>query len=137
MWLSFAIELSGGYGAEAGGRPLALSMKARMPLRGRADGALEGRVRADALAADRPLAGSIRLGRTLRYDVRFTGDDGRSWRLCAEQELSMKGRPAGFTVARGLLSGENATHPVELRFDPRGDLRRVLASLALSRREQP
>lgn len=129
MWLAFSIGLAGGYGD---GRPLSLAIEGKLPL-GRARSELSGTVNAEAIARRRPLRGSLRLGRALAYDLSFTGDDGRNWRLVAEQHLTTAGKPSAFTVARGSLDDGSVRHRIELRFDPRSDLRRLLASLALRR----
>jgi hypothetical protein len=137
MRVSFSLHLAGGYTVDGRARPLALTLEGQVPI-SRDEvppmAALAGRVDADAIARGQAAEGSLALGRTLHYDLSFPGDDGRTWRLTAAQRLTTRGKPSAFTVARGTLRrGPDVSLPVELRFDPRGDLRRLLASLSLRR----
>src|SRR5690606_10013724 len=101
MRVSFSLGLTGGYTTDTGARPLALALEAEVPLRrgrdGGVTGARTGGVAAAAIAERAPAQGAVTLGRALRDDLAFLGDDGAAWRLTAEQRLATGGTPSAFT----------------------------------------
>lgn len=87
--------------------------------------AMTGTVTADGLAAARPLEGTLEmrplLGRLLRYEFGFTGDDGQRYRFAGQKDIrwldpvrTWTELPGEVTDERGAVIGTAAT-----RFDLR------------------
>jgi hypothetical protein len=91
---------------------------------------LAGRVWARGLATESDVAGTLRLGSRrvpLRYELEFRGRGQGTYRLTAEVVIDW-GRPllSLSTLTGTLVAPEGGCFEVELRYDYRRDLRRLL-----------
>jgi hypothetical protein len=134
----FEETMSGTWSRDGAERPMSFSVRVRQPsllnyLRERT-ATLEGHVDAEGLAHHAVLAGTILidpvLGRRIRYDFGFTGDDGKRYRFAGQKDVEF-GRPvASMTTLPGEITDE-AGDPFAtalLYFDPK-DVVGMVASL--------
>src|SRR5262249_9734686 len=95
---------------------------------------LEGRVAAEGLAADRPLAGTLdiswRRRRELAYDFTFAGDDGREDRFAGKKEVRLLRFLETMTTLPGKIFDAAGTEvgSALARFDLRHDLLGLVGS---------
>ena len=100
---------------------------------------LTGRVRAEGLATDAPIAGTLGLrivtDRRLPYDLSFVGDDGLHYRLRGQNELSLLALSEAFSALPASLYDAAGTEIARatLRFDLRADLGKMLRSVRPTR----
>jgi hypothetical protein len=136
---SFTEQLTGGYalGSDPRQSPLSLRIHGRTSVLGFARGVplrVDGVVDAAGLATSAPVAGTVALARPLavRYELRFSANDGRALRLLGYKRHILADPYAGLTTLRAALyEDERRVGLATLRFDARGGLFDGLRSLEL------
>jgi hypothetical protein len=95
---------------------------------------VEGTLDMERIADDVPVAGTMEirplLGRLIRYDLSFTGNDGQPYRFAGQKDIRLSDLRNSFTVLRGSVT-DAAGEPVAsatLRFDTKADLLPFLVS---------
>lgn len=100
--------------------------------------AADGTIDAEGLATARPVRGQLLISpirkRTLRYELEFPGDDGRTYSFAGQKDLAlldlrrtMTTLPAKIRDESGKVIGEGV-----VRFDLGGDLLKFLTSFRLT-----
>jgi|SRR5579883_854339 len=133
----FRETMSGTWTRDGIERPFAFTVRVRQPsllryLRERS-ATIEGHVDASGLASHAVVAGTIvidpLLGRRIRYEFAFTGDDGRGYRFAGQKDVALRSFVATMTTLPGEIVDERGG-PVGtalVKFDPR-DLPSFLGS---------
>jgi hypothetical protein len=139
----FQETMSGSYTREGIDHPFSFSLRVRQPsllryLRDRT-ATLEGHVDASGLASHAVLAGTIVidpiLGRRIRYEFGFTGDDGKHYRFAGQKDVELT--PSRVLPTMTTLPGEITDERGErwasalVRFDTR-DLPSMIISFRLA-----
>lgn len=94
---------------------------------------IEGTVSMDGIVAGTPLRGELTidpvLGKLIRYDFRFDGDDGRPYHFLGQKDVTLADLVGSMTTLSATVkdAGGRTVATCHLRFDPR-DLPRFLAS---------
>ena len=130
---------SGAAGGPNGERPVAFTVRARAAdlaewLRTGQVG-LDGTIEVSGLASHVPARGTMVLAplrrRIIRYELAFTGDDARPYRLEGQKDLSLADLPGSLTVLPAVIvHGDSGTEVgrATLRFDAKADLVEFLLS---------
>jgi hypothetical protein len=136
----FRETMSGTWTRDGVTRPMQFTVEARARsawqyLRDR-KAELRGEVTMDGLATARPLEGEITidpiLGRLIRYEFAFAGDDGQRYRFAGQKDVTLRDLTGSMTTLPGELRGADgrALATALLKFDTR-DLPRFLGSWRL------
>src|SRR5262245_13719689 len=126
-------------GATNGERPVAFTVRAQAAdlaewLR-TGQVALDGTIEVDGLAAHVPARGTMLLAplrqRIIRYELAFTGDDARPYRLEGQKDISLADLPGSLTLLPATIvrgDGNEEVGRATLRFDAKADLLEFLRS---------
>src|SRR5206468_4131119 len=97
--------------------------------------ALEGTITVDGLVGHAPARGTMVLApltrRLIRYELAFTGDDARPYRLEGQKDLSLADLPATLTTLPATIVRADSRETVgqgTLHFDAKADLFEFLRS---------
>lgn len=98
--------------------------------------AVEGQLHAEGLAADAPVHGTMvmpPLGRMIRYDLRFTSDEGKDCWLRGQKDIRLTNMLGSLTILPGALSSAEGVEfaTCEVRFPVRQQLLSFLRSWRL------
>jgi hypothetical protein len=123
----FHETMSGSFTRDGEERPIRFTVRAVAPslvqhLRDRT-ATLEGHVDADGLATHAVLAGSLLidpvLGRKIRYEFSFTGDDGRSYRFRGQKDVTLRDLVGSMTTLPAEIVDETGAAKVVNEVDYR------------------
>jgi hypothetical protein len=94
---------------------------------------LDGVVRMDGFASDATLAGELTidpvLGKIIRYDFRFTADDGRPYRFLGQKDVTLRDLAGSMTTLPGTISDAGgAPVATALLYFDKSDLPKFLGS---------
>ena len=101
---------------------------------------VEGTIDLEGFATKRPCEGRVALKianeQRIPYDVHFTGDDGRPYRLFGQRDLSVPRLADALTTLQASVCDEAGSEVARavLRFDPKNELAQLLRSIRVKLR---